>query len=324
MRNLAVHAIGACTGLGPDTGSTMGALLTEIRPRLEVPFGHATTSVAAIALQPRPSGPSRLVAMAAAALGEVGEAESPWPVPVVLCCPGADEVACAPQALLDRLVAQEPALVTAPGSRVFHGGRQDLPQALGSVDKLVAASAGACVLLGVDSLLDRSRLAMVDHRQGLRSPEHRGGVVPGEAAVALLLAPSQRGRARPQIAALVTGQVVAGSLPGASLAALVERALAEAGVPAVQVGGVAHDLTGTAGLEEIHVVMGKLPLAGVTRLWTPHESAGEVGAASGILTIAMMAFFRERDVYPGAGLCIASDDNGFRAVALITMADGRR
>jgi hypothetical protein len=34
----------------------------------------------------------------------------------------------------------------------------------------------------------------------------------------------------------------------------------------------------------------------------------------------MTAFFLEKGVYEGAGLAIASDDSGFRSVAVVTMA----
>jgi 3-oxoacyl-[acyl-carrier-protein] synthase-1 len=325
MRSLAVHAIGAYTGVGADAPSTMASLLTQVQARVELSFGNETTSGAAIAFPPKPSGTQRLLGIAGSALGEVSGADLPWPLPLVLCCPGPDEIPCAAEELLARLVAQEPTLVAAQACRVFPGGRRDLPEAVAAVGKTLASSSWPfCVLLGVDSLLGPSRLAIVDHRRGLRSVERPDGVLPGEAAVALLLGPSERARARPQVASLIAGQVPAASLPGAALAALVERALAEAGVQAAQVGSVLHDLTGPAGLEELHSMMSRIPLAGVRQVFAPGDITGETGAASAILTLAVTAFFREKGVYEGAGLAIASDETGFRSVAVVRTRNDTR
>ena len=322
MRSLAIHAIGAYTGVGADAPSTMAALLTQVRARVELSFGNGNTSGAAVALPAKPSGARRLVAIAGSALGEVSELELPWPLPVILCCPGPDEIPCVPEALLARLGAETPALVAAEASRVFAGGRRHLPEAFTAVEKVVASSRWpACVLLGVDSFLDASRLAIAEHRRGLRSLEHPDGVLPGEAAVALLLGPWERRMSRPQIASLVAGQVPAASQPGTALAALVERALAEAGVQAGQVGAVVHDLGGPAGMEELHSMMNRIPLGGVSQPIAPGDVVGETGAASAILSVAVATFFREQGVYAGAGLAIASDETGFRSVAVVRMGD---
>jgi 3-oxoacyl-[acyl-carrier-protein] synthase-1 len=292
MRSLAIHAIGAYTGVGADAPSTMGSLLTQVQARVELSFRNEATFGAAIAFEAKPSGIKRLVAIAGSVLAEVSEADQPWPLPVILCCPGPDEIPCAPEDLLARLAAQEPALVAPQASRAFSRGRRDLQEMLAAVEKTLAPSSWpACVLLGVDSLLDPSRLAIVDHRRGLRSVEHPDGVLPGEAAVALLVGPSGKGGARPQIASLVAGQVPAATLPGAALGALVERALAEAGVQSAQVGAVVHDMTSPASLEELHSMMNRIPLAGVTQILAPCDTTGETGAAAAVLTLAVSAFF---------------------------------
>ena len=310
--------MGACTGLGADASSTMACLLAGVSAHADLAFGNRTTCGAALAHDGKPGGTERMLTLARAALGEASEVDLAWPLPVLFCCPGPDEVPCPPEQLLARLCAEEPSLVAAQGGRVFPGGRRDLPALLAAIEKTRAsARAPACVLLGADSLLDPSRLAIVDHRRGLRSMEDPGGVFPGEAAVALVLGPRERGRKQTEVAAFAAGQALAGSLPGAVLGTLVERALQEAGIEPRQVACVAHDLGGPAGMEELHSMLSRVPLAGVTHTLAPGDTLGETGAASALLTLAVAVFFRDKGVYQGAALCIASDETGFRGVTVV-------
>jgi hypothetical protein len=79
------------------------------------------------------------------------------------------------------------------------------------------------------------------------------------------------------------------------------------------------DLAGSKGMEELHSMMSKIPLRGIVDdgVYAPMETLGETGAAAGLLSIAAMAFFREKKVFEGAGLCIASDEGGFRGVVVV-------
>jgi hypothetical protein len=65
--------------------------------------------------------------------------------------------------------------------------------------------------------------------------------------------------------------------------------------------------------------MNRIPLAsiGADNFYAPGDCAGETGAASSLLTLAMMAFLREKQIYDGAGICIGSDESGFRSVAVV-------
>jgi hypothetical protein len=85
-------------------------------------------------------------------------------------------------------------------------------------------------------------------------------------------------------------------------------------------------MTSAAGIEELNSMMNRIPLASVTSrsLYAPCETAGETGASTSLLTLATTAFFLEKGVYQGAGLVIASDDSGFRSVAVVTMDGGKR
>ena len=331
MRSLVVHAIGAFTGVGTDAPSTMGCILTRENVRSELSFRGGTkggtTMGAAIVYEPSPSGIKRLIEIALSALDEVADVDLPWPLPLILCCPGPDGIACKPEEFLARLCAEEPSLIAAKASRIFHRGRSNVQGALAAAEKVLASQGSqACVVLAVDSLFDPSRLAIVDSRRGLRSVDHPQGVLPGEAAVALLLGPGERFRTGPRIVALAAGASPAGAQPGVALAATVKRALSEAGIPATQVTGLAHDMTGSAAIEELNAMMNRIPLASVTSrsLYAPCDTSGETGASSSLLTLAMTAFFLEKGVYEGAGLAIASDDSGFRSVAVVTMAGGGR
>jgi hypothetical protein len=106
----------------------------------------------------------------------------------------------------------------------------------------------------------------------------------------------------------------------------VQRALSEAGVSANQVTGLAHDMTSAAAIEELNSMMNRIPLASVTSrgLYVPCETAGDTAASTSLLTLATTVFFLEKGVYQGAGLAIASDNSGFRSVAVVTMDAGKR
>jgi 3-oxoacyl-[acyl-carrier-protein] synthase-1 len=327
MRSLVIHAIGAFSGLGVDAPSTMGFLLTKVSVRSELSLRGGTTMGAAIAYEPKPRGINRLVDLALAALDEVAEVDVPWPLPLILCCPGSDEIACKPDEFLARICAEDPALIAAGAGQVIHVGRPNLHKALAAAEKVLASQRWpACVILAVDSLFDPSRLLIVDARRGLRSVERPQGVLPGEAAVALLLGPGERFRTGPRIVAQAVGQSPAGAQTGVALAALVDRVLSEAGIAANQITGLAHDMTSTAAVEELNSMMNRIPLGSVTsgNLYAPCETAGETGASTSLLTLATTAFFLDKGVYQGAGLAIASDDSGFRSVVVVTMDGGTR
>jgi len=319
MRKLTLHAVGVCSGVGRDAAATMGVLFSRLSCRIEIPFGNGTASVAAVAYEPGLSGTRRLIATAQNALGEIANADVPWPLPLVFCCPGPAEISRPPANLLARVCAAEPALI-GPQSQVVQGGRRALPTAFAAVEKVLASTgAPACVLLGVDSFLDPSRLAIAERRWGLRSMESPGGILPGEAGVALLLGVDDRARDRSQVVALAVGQVDPRTLPGGTLTATVEWALSGAGIRADQIKALAHDMTGAEAVEELYTMMNRIPLRsiGADAVYAPREIIGETGAASGLLGIATMAFFREKQVYDGLGISIASDASGFRSVVVV-------
>jgi 3-oxoacyl-[acyl-carrier-protein] synthase-1 len=319
MRKLALHAVGIRSGVGGDAPATMAMIYSRLSPRTELPFGNQSASVAAVACEAELAGTKRLLAMGQSALDEIAGADMPWPLPLVFSCPGEDEIPRPAANLLTRLATAKPDLV-AKQRQVIVGGSRALPAAFAAVEKiLVSGIAPACVLLAVDSFLDPSRLAIAERRQGLRSMDRPGGILPGEAAVALLCSLGDKVKDRPQVVSLAVGEVGAGNLPGAALSATVERALADAAVGADQIKAVVHDMAGSKGMEELYSMMSKVPLPAIDAdgVYAPADTVGETGAASDLLGVAAMAFLREKKVFDGAGLCIASDEAGFRSVAVV-------
>ena len=292
MRKLALHAVGIQSGVGRDAPATMAVIYSRLSSRTEVPFGNKSASVAAVGYEAGLSGTKRLLALAGSALDELATADVPWPLPLVFGCPAETEIPRPPTDLLARLCAAAPDLIGRQ-SQVIPSGPRAISDAFAAAEKILASGgAPACVLLAVDSFIDPSRLAMAERRWGLRSMDCPDGIVPGEAAVALLCSLGDRVKDRPQVLSFATGQVSPGSVPGLNLAEVVARALADAGIGADQIRAVVHDLAGNKGMEELHSMMSKTPLRAIADggVHAPMESLGKTGTASGLLGVAAMAF----------------------------------
>jgi 3-oxoacyl-[acyl-carrier-protein] synthase-1 len=177
------------------------------------------------------------------------------------------------------------------------------------------------LLLAVDSLVVPARLA-ADLAAGRVAGVHNPtGFVPGEAGAALLLSLRPDSRAR----AIITG---AGHCDGgptfltaaAVLVEAAERALLDARLPAPALAAICHDGAGDWGqIGELALADGRPPLslAPQAQRFLPAISTGEVGAASGVLSLAILAFLLAKGVFRRPALALFSSDGAARGAAIL-------
>jgi len=193
------------------------------------------------------------------------------------------------------------------------------------------AKISACLICGVDSYINARSLLWLDDHFRLKTEQNSDGVIPGEAAAAILVRCSSE---KPTSGAIR----VAGSgfdnekvnicsdepLLGLGLAEAAQRALSDAGLLMHQVDFRISDSTGESyGFRE-H----SLALARVMRIvrkefpiWHFADSIGDTGAAAGLcqLVVAYHAFINEYS--PGRkAICFTSATPGDRAVAVLQHA----
>jgi 3-oxoacyl-[acyl-carrier-protein] synthase-1 len=247
--------------------------------------------------------------------------------PLIVAAPSPTDLDGDPERLLDAVMADAGLPIDRRASKVLPGGRAAVGDALASAyEMLRAARWPHCYVLGVDSLVMGVRLERLLDQGAVIHTDNPDGVVPGEAAVALRLSL----RARGPVLATVTGFGSAeldpargqdrGPLTGDGLALAAERALAAARQPAGTLASIAYDRAGPqVAMEELLLARLRPPLdaLGDRPAILPSLSAGEVGAAAGLLAVATLAFFVHKRVVEGAGLCLLSDDRGWRGAAVV-------
>jgi 3-oxoacyl-[acyl-carrier-protein] synthase-1 len=163
------------------------------------------------------------------------------------------------------------------------------------------------------------------------------GFIPGEGAVALrFAAPGGEGAAA--LVGLGTGSepaagradILSGAertMTGTGLHEAAARALAAASLRGADLHALVHDVSGPQrDFEDFLLARGRPPLdAAVTaRTFAPSFSVGEIGAAAGPLALAMLAFFIQKGVVGGPGLCLFRSDGAPRGAAAVAPVPPRR
>ena len=228
-------------------------------------------------------------------------------------------------ALLDRLGD--------PGSRVVAVRAQGAAGSLAVLGDAVAAIRGGAIaraiVVGADTFIDRDRLSLLDRDLRIKSPRASAGMIPGEAATALVLenaamAARRRARVLATLGEAGTGdepQTIGGDRESSG------RGLTQA-LRAALAGGASHaprwvlcDLNGEAyRAVEWGTVSVRLAreLGAGARLGHPADCLGEVGAAIGgvLIAQALGGFARGYAPAPEALLWAASD-HGLRAAVRV-------
>jgi 3-oxoacyl-[acyl-carrier-protein] synthase I len=340
MLTVAGHHVVSSVGL--DAGLTCAAIRAGVARFAEHPFFHprppepetgepVSPLIAAFAplpgLDPETSGVERMLELARAALEglmrEVGLMRRQLArTALLIALPTQDDVVARwdlrenfAAALLARagLAGLAEVLIDQSG----HTGALALTLPAGQL--LQSGRVDHCVVLAVDSLLSLDRLAALDAVYRLKSLRGVDGIIPGEAAVALLLERADSPAGRRALARLGPLQAAVESQPftsvaastGVALSAVLRSACAEA--PPLPVSWLLADLNGESyRAHEWGLARARLgsQLRQPLRLVHPADCLGEVGAAIGgvLLSCAIEGFARGRAPDTRAVLFAGADD----------------
>lgn len=236
--------------------------------------------------------------------------------------------------LLDKLVT-ESHLAIDPKLRVtLAAGSVGFVSALRQAEEwLTQRDCDRCLVGGVDSLVDPSILAAIEGLRLLRTPNRAVGMFPGEAACFVALERPQDVKARGETAAaIVDGHgaskepahplVEVSSAAGGGLRAAIGQAIASAPDQGAATALVIANLNGDpyrAMSWGRSVLPGSSPIRlGSLPLWVPPLHFGDVGAATGPVSLAMLVqgWARGYAARAGALVCLL-DDAGTRAAVCL-------
>jgi 3-oxoacyl-[acyl-carrier-protein] synthase-1 len=191
---------------------------------------------------------------------------------------------------------------------------------------LTTAQASAVLVCGADSYLNRESLAWLGETSRLKTLSNSDGVIPGEAAAAVLL---QR-EPGPYSAASILGLgfsvetasvLTEDPLLGIGLTNAARAALAETEFQAESVDFRIADVTGESyGFKEQALMVSRLLKSSKEKfpLWDCASCIGDVGAAVGMTQLIVAhAGFQKGYAPGGTALCCTSAVPGARAVALL-------
>lgn len=215
-----------------------------------------------------------------------------------------------------------------PVARANRSGQAGMLASLRDAAELLqAGGASRCIVAGVDSFLDPSRLAVLDEGYRLKSPRGVDGFAPGEGASALLLETPHEARKRgaTPLAALQAASTadelrpLAGEDPssGRGLTSAL-RGVLQDGAPRL----LACDLNGESYRSfEWGLVLARLGqhLQNVEKLVLPAATTGDIGAATGgVLVGSVLEAFRRGYAPSNEAIVWASSQGGLRAAARLS------
>ncbi|WP_218511478.1 hypothetical protein [Variovorax sp. dw_308] len=276
----------------------------------------------------------RLVRMLAKGMADLlrGQTNLNWSLVPLLVCLAEPQTPGGGSDLASRIVDKIETVLGirfhSENSRVFVAGHVGGMQALLQARHLIErGQAPACVVCGVDSLINATTLLWLDQTYRLKTPGNRDGVVPGEAAAALLIGAAPAPDTVMKVTGLGFGQEDApvlsdGPLLGKGLTAAVRAALAEARVGLHEIDLRLSDVTGELyGFKELPLMEGRLMRTVRKKaqpVWHWAEAIGDTGAAAGIaqLVLADQAF-RKGYLDGERALCLTSSVMGGRAATIV-------
>jgi 3-oxoacyl-[acyl-carrier-protein] synthase I len=340
MTGLSIESLGAFTAVGKNASETMGSLISRVQlfDDLDV-LGPGGDPIAG-AMTPIPkqvTGVERLLALALYAIDECVSGAPPLarPYPLFLAVPAPPDLTEGQAAtLLARLAAEGALRIDLESSRVIARGRESVPLALAEARKrLLSRASPACLVAGVDSFVETARVRRLMAAGRVRDGSNIDGFTPGEAAGCLLLSAAA---AHGPVAVLAglgfaeepgswTGEP---PVTGKGLGRAFVAAISEAAIGGADLGYIAHDVSGEhAVFEELSLAFGRLPprAPDQAEIWGPATCTGEIGAAAGVISLAMLAFYVKQGVLTRPALASFVSEGRLRAAAVVTpRADGKR
>ena len=194
-------------------------------------------------------------------------------------------------------------------------------------DVFADGKVSTCLVCGVDSMVNATTLLWLDRNQRLKTIANRDGVIPGEAAAAVLL----QCRPAPACATEIVGMGFAKEkahirseepLLGLGLTEATRAALAEANMGFHEIDLRLSDVTGELyGFKELPLVESRLMR--VVRkveqpLWHWVEAIGDSGAAAGLVQLILADEAYRKGYAPGErAVCWASAVPGDRAAVIL-------
>jgi 3-oxoacyl-[acyl-carrier-protein] synthase I len=324
------------TGIVSSVGMTAAATCAAVRTKVANPSPTAFVDSAGkpimahqVSLDRPWRGVPRLARMAALATQEALAAVTPTQrqaIPLLLCVAERERPGRT-HGLDDALFPEVQRLVGcafSDASRVFARGKVGVAEAIARARAIIAADSAAHVLiLAVDSLLTGGTLEHLARRDRLLTEENSNGFMPGEAAGAILVGAAPPGAGCLRCLGLGFGVERAHvdseePLRGDGLAFAIKAALADAAADLREVACRIADVSG----EQYYFKEATLALSRTLRqrrenleLWHPAESVGEVGAAAGVICVAVASAAAGKHYLPPGQTVLLhfADDQGNRA-----------
>jgi len=193
-------------------------------------------------------------------------------------------------------------------------------------------SAPESVVSGVDSYVNGAALDWLEKEHRLKTPDNTDGVIPGEAAAAVLVE-NRPTMGAAQIVGLGFGHEKAGVLSeepllGLGLADAGRKALAEAALGFHEIDFRLSDVTGeNYGFREhtlAHARLMRVVRHEDHAMWHAADSIGDTGAAAGVVQLVMAMAAWGKAYAPGTrAACFTSSVPGERAVAILRRSEAR-
>jgi 3-oxoacyl-[acyl-carrier-protein] synthase-1 len=236
-----------------------------------------------------------------------------------------------PARFLQQLLARLQLPADGPSAVLQEGHAAGLRSVAIARELLASGEVDACIVGGVDSLLESTDLQRLSAAGRLHEAANPQGVVPGEGAAFVVL---QRGSAlqEPALAqvlglgAAMEADTILGERfsVGAGLLAAMRGALADAGVGEPSLGFRVSDLNGER-YRAWEALLASTRFYRTRRehmpVWQAAACVGDTGAAAGALMLVTAAVGFSRGYAPAPlAMCEASSDSGLRAACVLAAA----
>ncbi len=333
--SLDIVSVGMVTAVGLDAPSSCAAMRARLDGFQETRFigsGGEWLVGAPVPLPRNWIGEKRMAHMAAAAICEAFEAvpEARGQAPIMLCLAeeGRPGRPYRDDAALLRRIEEIVEIGPDQRSRIVAHGRPSGHVALDHARRLLASGEARFVMIaGVDSYLTSSAVAHYLGQSRLLTPDNPNGFIPGEAAAAVLCAPSG---GTVKLTGLGLGREQASiynkddlPLRGDGMTTAYRAALDQTGIEMSRLGYRISDLIGEqywfkqTALASLRLLRGRHEFQD---LWSPGESLGNIGAAAVPLMIGMAWTAARKGYAAGSPVLVeASNDAGACGAALLAV-----
>jgi 3-oxoacyl-[acyl-carrier-protein] synthase-1 len=293
--------------------------------------GEAIVGAAVEALSPDLRGRDRMIALGQLALDNIEEAlvqRLRWDrMPLILCSRESERPGARLAGLITKL--RFPSEVATASRRTAHvaGGAASAVQAISMARSLLAEpGTDACLILGVDSLIDARVLSWLDRSHRLKTSARTDGLIPGEAACLLVV--SREPIAEVPVCVHGIGIAIEAAtvfneepFRAEGMKTALQGALQETGIAMHDVDFRLSDVAGESyAFEELVLAQARVmrKVRSSQPLWHPADSVGDCGAAAGLIQFAWAAQAFHRRYAPGPVAALhASSPFGLRAAAIV-------